>query len=87
MTEHSYQARVVALLESIAVAMAGIGFSLGGLVTEVLDPRAAFALAGAGVLAAVAAGVVLLRGAHWGAVEPERAAEAPAREAVESIRT
>jgi hypothetical protein len=67
--------------------MPGIGFSLGGLVTDALDPRAAFALAGAGVLAAVAAGAVLLRGAQWGSIEPEQAAEAPAREAVESIRT
>ena len=87
MTEQSYQARVVALLESIAVAMPGIGFSLGGLVTDAFDPRAAFALAGAGVLVVVSAGVFLLRGAQWGSIEPEQASDAPAREAVESIRT
>jgi len=81
-TAAPYQARVIAMLEAIASAMPGIGFVIGGAVAALLDPRAAFAVAGAGVLIVLAWAVAALRDADWhGAVaeataEPVRA-EAP----------
>ena len=60
-----FQARVAGLLESIAVAMPGLGFVLGGVITEFFDPRAGFAVAGLGVLVVVLLAVPLLRGADW----------------------
>jgi hypothetical protein len=47
----AYQARVIAVLESIGAAMPGIGFALGGIVTALASPRATFLAAGLGVLA------------------------------------
>jgi MFS family permease len=44
------QARVAGLLESVAAAAPGIGFVAGGLLTEALSPRAAYAVAATGVL-------------------------------------
>ena len=82
LTEDRFQARVAGLLESIAVAMPGIGFVLGGVITELLDPRAGFAVAGGGVLAVLLVAVPLLRDAEWsgaaasGGGEPEKAVEA-----------
>jgi hypothetical protein len=82
-TEGPYQARVVAMLEAIASAMPGIGFLAGGAVAALADPRAAFAVAGAGVLVVVAGAIWVLRDTDWrGAVEdaslPERDEVAPA---------
>jgi MFS family permease len=65
LTEDRFQARVAGLLESIAVAMPGLGFVLGGVVTELLDPRAGFAVAGTGILVVLLIAVPLLRGADW----------------------
>ena len=65
LTAQKYQARVVGLLESIGMLMPGIGFILGGVIAEVLDPRASFFAAGAGVLLVVAAASLLLRGIDW----------------------
>ena len=65
LTAQRYQARVVGLLESIGMLMPGIGFILGGVIAEVLDPRASFVAAGAGVLLVVAAASLLLRGIDW----------------------
>jgi predicted MFS family arabinose efflux permease len=50
-----YQARVMALLESGASATPGLGFLLGGAITAAASPRAAYALAGVGVLLILAA--------------------------------
>jgi len=65
LTSQKYQARVVGLLESIGMLMPGIGFILGGVIAEVLDPRASFFAAGAGVLLVVAVASLLLRGIDW----------------------
>ena len=69
LTNERFQARVSGLLESIAVAMPGLGFVLGGVITAFFDPRAGFAVAGLGVLAVVLLAVPLLRGADWTARE------------------
>ena len=65
-----YQARVVAMLEAVASAMPGLGFVLGGAVAILLDPRAAFVVAGAGVIAVLLAGAASLRHADWGGPTP-----------------
>jgi MFS family permease len=49
-TPQDYQARIVGLLESIAAAMPGIGYVLGGALVALGSPRTAYAVAGAGVL-------------------------------------
>lgn len=64
-TAGAYQARVVAMLEAIASAMPGIGFVIGGVVATLLDPRAAYAVAGAGVLAILAGAAYAMRDAGW----------------------
>ncbi len=69
LTAAEMQARVISVLESIGAAMPGIGFILGGVVASVIDPRATFLVAGAGVFAIVALMAPLL-GYNW----PERAA-------------
>ena len=76
LTADAFQARVAGLLESIAVAMPGLGFVLGGVVTELFDPRAGFALAGGGVLVVLVAAVPLLRGADWSGTPEAASGEA-----------
>jgi MFS family permease len=49
-TPTDYQARVVAMLESIASAMPGVGYLLGAVLVAAGSPRTAYAVAGAGVL-------------------------------------
>jgi MFS family permease len=66
LTRTSFQARVIALLESLASAMPGVGFVLGGIAATALGARATFALAGAGVLAVLAVAALALRGLEWG---------------------
>jgi MFS family permease len=53
------QARVMGLLEAINQLMPAIGFILGGAVATLASPRTVYALAGAGVLAIVAALVIV----------------------------
>jgi MFS family permease len=65
MTAPGLQARVMSVLESIGAAMPGAGYVLGGLVAAAGDPRAAFAVAGAGVIAVVAIAVPLLWRVSW----------------------
>ena len=65
LTRATYQARVLALLEALASAMPGVGFLLGGAITALFGPRASYALAGAGVLAVVAAAAAALRRVDW----------------------
>jgi MFS family permease len=70
LTAEQYQARVVGLLEAIGKAMPGVGFALGGLITQLLNPRASFLTAGIGVVSITLIAVPLLRGGRWGTVEP-----------------
>ena len=68
------QARVSGLLESISAAMPGVGFVLGGVLTEVASPRLAFAVAGGGLLLLLAVGwVPARRVARGGTTVPEAA--------------
>jgi MFS family permease len=69
LTASPYQARVVGLLESTGAAMLGIGFILGGVLTDVLSPRASFLAAGAGVVLVVVVAAPLLRRTSWGSHE------------------
>jgi MFS family permease len=61
LTSSAQQARVVALLGSIASAMPGVGFLLGGAIAALFSPRLAFAVAGAGVLCVLAIATLTLR--------------------------
>jgi predicted MFS family arabinose efflux permease len=57
-TPDDLQARITGLLESIASAMTGVGFLIGGVITAIASPPAAFAVSGIGVIAIVAVGTV-----------------------------
>jgi Transmembrane secretion effector len=52
-TPRSFQARVTGMLESLAAAMPGLGYVLGGVLASLGSPRTAYAVAGGGVLALV----------------------------------
>src|SRR5688572_4250333 len=65
MTGLRYQARVMAMMESISSATPGIGFILGGAVAALLSPRASFALAGFGVLLVLVAAALALNRVGW----------------------
>ncbi len=60
-TPAGLQARVSGLFESIGAAMPGIGFVLGGALTELGSPRLAFAVAGVGLLILLVVGWVPAR--------------------------
>jgi predicted MFS family arabinose efflux permease len=62
-TPTSYQARMSGLLESLGAAMPGVGFLVGGLIVAFATPRAAFLVAGIGILALVVI-ALLLRPGH-----------------------
>jgi predicted MFS family arabinose efflux permease len=64
LTSSSMQARVLGTLESSASATPGIGFVLGGLIATHWSPRAAFLVAGIGVLAIVLVSALVL-GRNW----------------------
>jgi MFS family permease len=49
--DEDLQARAAGLLESVAAAAPGVGFVVGGLLAAAASPRAAYAVASAGVLA------------------------------------
>jgi MFS family permease len=87
MTDTPYQARVIAMLESIASAMPGVGFVIGGAVAAALSPRASYAVAGLGVLAVLAVAVVALRRIGWRGDEPAAEAEVDIAEAPAPPRT
>jgi MFS family permease len=55
-TPDNLQARITGLLESIASAMTGVGFLIGGIVTALFSPPTAFAVSGIGVVLLVALG-------------------------------
>jgi len=65
LTRAVYQARVLSLLEALASAMPGIGFLVGGAITALLNPRFAYAVAGAGVIVVLALAVARLRDVEW----------------------
>ena len=52
-TPQDLQARVTGLLESVASAMTGVGFLLGGVITALTSPPTAFAISGLGVVLVV----------------------------------
>ena len=64
LTASEMQARVMSVLESVGAAMPGVGIVAGGVITTVLDPRAAFLFAGAGIVLIVVVFAPLL-GSHW----------------------
>jgi MFS family permease len=78
LTASRYQARVVGLLESIGRVMPGFGFLLGGVIAQLLSPRASFVAAGIGALTVLAVAVPLLRRADWRPEEPHVPADATA---------
>jgi MFS family permease len=85
LTSSEYQARVVGLLEAIGKAMPGVGFLLGGVIAQVLSPRASFLAAGLGVVTILVLAVPLLRGGGWGASHPPPIEEVPETANVTSI--
>ena len=64
LTAQRMQARVMSVLESIGAAMPGVGFLLGGVIATALDPRAAYLVAGAGVLVVAVVAAAIL-GSGW----------------------
>jgi MFS family permease len=64
LTAAEMQARVMSVLESIGAAMPAVGFVLGGVIATVASPRAAFLIAGLGVIAIVAIMAPIL-GSNW----------------------
>jgi MFS family permease len=64
LTAPAMQARVIGTLESTASATPGLGFVLGGLIATSWSPRAAFLVAGAGVMVIVAVSALVL-GRNW----------------------
>ena len=61
-TPDDLQARVTGLLESVASAMTGVGFLLGGVITALTTPPTAFAVSGLGVLLVVVFLAIAWRG-------------------------
>jgi MFS family permease len=62
-TPTEFQARISGLLESSGAAMPGVGYLLGALIVTLASPRAAYAVAGAGILLLVLV-AVLIRPGH-----------------------
>ena len=58
-TARDYQARIAGLMESLGAAMPGVGFLLGGAIVAASSPRAAYAVAGAGLVVIVLAAIPL----------------------------
>jgi MFS family permease len=82
-TPNDYQARIVGLLESLAAAMPGVGYLLGGALVAIGSPRTAYAVAGAGVLALVLAAVLV----RARLVEAEPARRRPRFEKADTLAT
>jgi MFS family permease len=64
LTEAGMQARIMAVLESVAAAMPGLGFALGGVLTAAASTRTTFAVSGFGVLAIAVLIVPLAKNWH-----------------------
>lgn len=69
-TPADFQARIAGLLESIASAVTGLGFVLGGVIVAVASPPAAFLAAGGGILLLTLVAAVR-RPAFEGATPPQ----------------
>lgn len=65
LTRSAFQARVLSLLEATASAMPGVGFLLGGAIAAIFEPRASYAVAGAGVVIVLIAATARLRSVDW----------------------
>ena len=65
LTAAEYQARVASLLESLAAAMPGVGFLLGGAIAAIFSPRASYLVAGAGVCLVASLTAVRLGPPGW----------------------
>ena len=64
LTSSTMQARVMSVLESIAAAMPGVGYAVGGAIAAILAPRTTFLVAGIGIFVIVALMAPLL-GRDW----------------------
>jgi MFS family permease len=71
-TPSDYQARIVGMLESLAAAMPGVGYLIGGALVALGSPRTAYAVAGAGVLLLVLVGVLVKPQIRYEAPVPRR---------------
>ena len=81
-----FQARVMAMTESISSATPGIGFVIGGAVAAILSPRASFAVAGFGVLLVLVAAAAALTRVGWrGDKPPPEELEEPASAPMEAV--
>jgi hypothetical protein len=69
LVDDSFRTRVTAVLESLAALAPGVGIALGGALTALFSPRAAYLVAGLGLAGLVAAGA-LSRFRVAGAGEP-----------------
>jgi MFS family permease len=83
LTADRFQSRVVGLLESIGRVMPGVGFILGGVIAQLLNPRASFVVAGVGALTVLAVAMPLLRRVEWTGGDPPKADAPPPGEAAE----
>jgi predicted MFS family arabinose efflux permease len=80
-TPLALQARVVGLFESLAAAVPGVGFLVGGILTTLSGPATAYAVAGWGLLGLLLAGALLrsrLQGLAAGGAGSASADSAPA---------
>jgi predicted MFS family arabinose efflux permease len=91
-TPADLQARITGLLESLASAMTGVGFLLGGIITALFSPPTAFAVAGVGLVLLVA--LAALKGAAALPGKPPQHVEAgplvppgPAQSGIQELRT
>jgi transmembrane secretion effector len=66
-TPAAYQARVTGFMESVGAAVPGVGYVLGGVLAALTSPRAAYAVAGGGIMALVV--VALALRARFAAIE------------------
>ena len=73
-TPQDLQARVTGVLESVASAMTGVGFLLGGVITAITSPSTAFAVSGRRRLLVVGLLAVAWRGLQRHAAARGRAA-------------
>lgn len=73
-TPEVLQARAMALVESLGAAVPGLGFALGGAIAAAASARAAYVIAGIGILAVVSLAAVVARGLPRAQPQPEPAA-------------
>lgn len=78
-TADRFQARVAGLLEAVITIAPGAGFLIGGVLTSLLSPRAAFAISGAGVLLVLLLAAIVLAARGTGSLSAARLDE-PAAE-------